>query len=119
MCAKLLYLRAVGKNLGRLKRSSRLEAFYRKGVLINFAKSRRKHLCQSLNIIKKETLAQVFSCEFCEIYKNTFFLQNTSGSCFWLKYENLILVKDFNVEPKVKQKRSEVFYKVVWGLQLY
>ena len=25
------------------------------------------------NFIKKETLAQVFSCEFCEIYKNTFF----------------------------------------------
>ena len=24
------------------------------------------------NFIKKETLAQVFSCEFCEIYKNTF-----------------------------------------------
>ena len=25
-----------------------------------------------LQIIKKETLAQVFSCEFCEISKNTF-----------------------------------------------
>ena len=24
------------------------------------------------NFIKKETMAQVFSCEFCEIYKNTF-----------------------------------------------
>ena len=24
------------------------------------------------NFIKKETLTQVFSCEFCEIYKNTF-----------------------------------------------
>ena len=23
--------------------------------------------------IKKETLGQVFSCEFCEIFKNTFF----------------------------------------------
>ena len=41
-----------------------------------------KHLCQSLffnkvaalraTFIKKETLAQVFSCEFCEISKNTF-----------------------------------------------
>ena len=30
------------------------------------------------NFIKKETLEQVFSCEFCEISKNTF-LQNTSG----------------------------------------
>ena len=29
------------------------------------------------NFIKKETLAQMFSCEFCEIFKNTIF-QNTS-----------------------------------------
>ena len=26
-----------------------------------------------LQFIKKETLAQVFSCEFCEIFKNNFF----------------------------------------------
>ena len=38
-------------------------------------------MCQSLsfnkvaacNFIKKETLAQIFSCEFCEISKKTFF----------------------------------------------
>ena len=29
-------------------------------------------------LLKKETLAQVFSCEFCKISKK-FFLQNTSG----------------------------------------
>ena len=28
---------------------------------------------QACNLINKETLAQVFSCEFCEIFKNTFF----------------------------------------------
>ena len=27
---------------------------------------------QGCSLIKKETLAQVFSCEFCEISKNTF-----------------------------------------------
>ena len=27
---------------------------------------------QACNFIEKETLAQVFSCEFCEISKNTF-----------------------------------------------
>ena len=26
--------------------------------------------------MKKETLAQVFSCEFCEIFKNTFFTEH-------------------------------------------
>ena len=61
----------------------------RKGVLRNFAKFTGKHLCQSLffnkvaglspeacNFIKKETLAQVFSCEFCEISKNTFLTEH-------------------------------------------
>ena len=28
---------------------------------------------EASNFIKKETLAQIFSCEFCEISKNTFF----------------------------------------------
>ena len=58
----------------------------KKGVLRNFVKLAGKHLCQSLffnkvangtcNIIKKETLAQEFSCEFCEISKNTFFTEH-------------------------------------------
>ena len=41
----------------------------------NFTKFTGKHLCSSLfynNFIKKETLAQVFFCEFCEIFKNNF-----------------------------------------------
>ena len=31
---------------------------------------------EACNIIKKETLALVFSCEFCEISKSTFFTEN-------------------------------------------
>ena len=30
---------------------------------------------QACNFIKKKTLAQVFSCEFCEISKNTYFIE--------------------------------------------
>ena len=45
-----------------------------KGAVGNFTKFTGKHLCQSpCNFIKKETLTQVFSCEFCELSKNTFF----------------------------------------------
>ena len=47
----------------KLFRSSRPEVFCKKGVLGN----------ATCNFVKKETLAQVFSCEFCEISKNTFF----------------------------------------------
>ena len=32
--------------------------------------------------IKKETLAQVFSCEFSEIFQRNLFPQNTSGGCY-------------------------------------
>ena len=49
----------------------------KKGVLRSFAKVTRKHLCQSLFLNKvagwKETLTQVFSCDFCQISKKTFF----------------------------------------------
>ena len=65
-----------------MKEGSRPELFCKKGVLKNLAKFTGKHLRQSLsfnkvacaayNFIKKETLAQVFSCEFCEIFKNIF-----------------------------------------------
>ena len=74
-------------------RSSRTEVFSIKGVLKIFAKFTGKYLFQSLlinkdagirpeTLLKKETLAQVFSCEFCEISKNIFFSQNTSSGCF-------------------------------------
>ena len=70
-------------------RSSRQEVFCKKGVLRNFVKLTGKHLCQSLffnkvadlKYIKKETLEQLFFCEFCKILR-TLFLQNTSGGCF-------------------------------------
>ena len=56
--------------------------FWEKGILRNFTKLTGKQLCQGLffnkaaykacHFIKKETLAQVFSWEFCETSKNTF-----------------------------------------------
>ena len=61
-----------------LHRSSRPEVFCKKCFLRKCAKFTRKHLCQ--NFIKKEALAQVFSCEFCKMFKNI--LQNTSSGSF-------------------------------------
>ena len=54
-----------------------------RGVLRNFAKFAGIHLCQSVffkacNFIKKETLVQTFSCEFCEISKDIFFYRTPS-----------------------------------------
>ena len=74
----------------------------RKGVLRNFAKFTEKHLCQSLfliklqacNFIKKEALVQVFSCEFCEISKNTFSYRTPPAAasdlcCYFVLYLDL------------------------------
>ena len=46
-------------------RSSRPELFCKDRVLANFAKFTRKH--------QKDIPLQMFSCEFCEISRNTFF----------------------------------------------
>ena len=33
-------------------------------------------VAEACNFVKKETLAQMFSCEFCEISKSTFFTEH-------------------------------------------
>ena len=66
-----------------LNRSSR-QVVCKKGALKNFTKFTGKHLClgrisflikrpEFCNFIQKENLAQVLSCEFYEIFKNTYF----------------------------------------------
>ena len=61
-------------------RSSHRRRSIKEGVLRNFAKISPK----ACNFIKKETLAQVFSCAFCKISKNTFSTKHvqTTGSGF-------------------------------------
>ena len=75
-----------GTGVHSMFRGSLPEVFSKKGVLRNFTKFtgkhlRQSHLCHLCNFIKKETLAQVFSCEFCEFLRAPF-LQSTSGGCF-------------------------------------
>ena len=65
------------------------EVFFKKAVLENFANFTGKHLCQILIqnkaaiLLKKGTLAQVFSCEFYEIFKNSFLVEHL----WWLLLE--------------------------------
>ena len=71
-----------------LYRSSHRRCSIKKDVFQNFTKFTGKHLCQSLffdnvaglksvTLLKRGSDTDVFSCEFCEIFKNTFF--TTSG----------------------------------------
>ena len=58
-----------------------------KEVLLEILQNSQENICtrvsflikfqaEACNFIKKETLARVFSCEFCEISKNTFFIEH-------------------------------------------
>ena len=77
-------------------RSSRSQMFFRIGVLKNFAIFTGKHLCRSLFLIKlqcwrpatllKRDSTQVFSCEYCKIFKNTFFYRTPLVATFFLSY---------------------------------
>ena len=42
---------------------------------------KKETLAQACDFITKEILAQVFSCEFCKIFRNILFY-NASGGCF-------------------------------------
>ena len=74
--------------------SSCSEVFCKKGVLNILAKFTRKHLCWRVFLIKlqawslqlylKETLAQVFCWEFCEIFKNTYLVESMRTATFGL-----------------------------------
>ena len=69
---KLIDLQTLG--------SSRSQIFFKIGALNKFAIFTGKHLCWSLFLIKKETLlketpTQVFSCEYGEIFKISFFFR--------------------------------------------
>ena len=78
--AKAVYRAMFSLSLKKATEAVAWKCSVKKGVLRNFAKFTGKHLYQSLFFNKvdsllvplKETLAQAFSCEFFEIFKNTF-----------------------------------------------
>ena len=81
-----------------MTRCSRLQIFFKIGVLKNFTKFSGKHLCWSLFLIKLQAFRRAtllkrdfqhrcFSCEVWEYFKNAFFYissSNTSGCYFWM-----------------------------------
>ena len=82
--------------------NSRPEMFCKKGVLRNF-KNSLESTCARVSIsiklqawackfIKKETLAQVFSCEFYEIVKNNFFYRTPSVAASESWYHSLFFL---------------------------
>ena len=58
------------------------------------------------NFIKKETLAQMFSCEFCEISKNTFFTEH-----FWTTAS----MGSYNFRDSDTESKGSYSSDDVWG----
>ena len=83
-------------------RNSHQSCSLRKGVLRNFVKFTGKHPCRGLffnkvvekEFAKKETLAHVFSCEFCEISKNTFFAEHLWAAASALPISDSVIYHD-------------------------
>ena len=108
------FVKFVREPFYRTIRSRRQEVFCNKNVFGNFPKFIGKHLYQKLNkvaglrpeacnCIKKETLAQVLSCEFCEISNRT-----PPGDCFWCSIERFPY-KFHKIHRKTPM--SEFFFK--------
>ena len=79
-------------------RSSHPEVFCKKVALRNFAKFTGKHLCQSLFFNK--VAGQVFSCEVCEICKNTFFSCFCATQWFISQFYEIIIADFFQCHLK-------------------
>ena len=82
LCYKTFDLNTWRNELN-LEKQTKIYTKFKKGVLRHFAQFTGKHLCQSFffnklaalgpaTLLKKETVAQVFPCEFYEISKTTF-----------------------------------------------
>ena len=90
-----------------------IKVSFKRGVRKDFVKCRGKYLCQSLffnksagirpsNLLKKETVAKVFSYEFCKTFRDDFFseLVWTTSVKFFINFY-LIFIKKFLKIPQL------------------
>ena len=62
------------------------------------------------NFIEKETLPQVFSCEFCEIFENTYFIEHIlTTASEWFELNCALRLRE--AIRSFRNRRSEVFCK--------
>ena len=101
--------------------------FHKKKVFSEISQNSQENNCtrvsiliklrvSDLQLIKKETLAKVFSCEFYEISKNTFFTEH-----LWKSTSGVSPRKIIKVAPQVKKKSKKnldtrAFFVKFWDL---
>ena len=85
----LQYLVPFGPQ-GRCFRSNHRRCSVKKGVLRNFLENSQESTCARASFLIK--LAQVFSCEFCEISKNTFFIEHVWGTASYYRPVSILSI---------------------------
>ena len=66
---------------------------------------------ETCNFVKKETLAQLFSCEFCQNSKNTFVTEHVRCLLLYLAIFSLQLVDTINNFEVILAAREEEYKK--------
>ena len=99
-------------------KSSGPDVSYKKDFLKNLTKFTVKHLHQSFqslisacNFVQKETLAQVFSCEFCKMFKNTYFLEHFWTRASGRSIQELFLMNDLSL---MNLQKTGVYLDIVY-----
>ena len=78
-----------------------------KKMLLEILQNSQKNNCApgaSCNFIKKETLVQVFSGEFCEISKNTFFIEHLQTTVSYRSVVNVWYTASVSVRSRQRRK---------------
>ena len=93
-------------------------------LFTKFTEAVVQQVFSSCNFTKKETLAQMFSCEFCEISKKTFFrAPAVAASEFKLAWESATPLVNIYTQPSNMQEphhksKVELLRKIVNGFQM-
>ena len=72
------------------------QVFLKKKLFLEISQNSQKNTCARASFLIK-TLAQVFSCEFCEIFKNKFSTQHTQRTASGFKLSKYIFDKGLHI----------------------
>ena len=93
--------------------------FYNKKVFLEICKILRKTRLVACNFTAKETLAQVFSCEFSKNFKNTFYYRTSLvAASVKTKVVPIMSLKIVTFALRGKKKFPKVFRNPTYSLKL-
>ena len=106
-----------------------------KKLILKFTQNSRVNTCATVsfsiklqisagNFIKKETLTRVFSCEFCEFFKNTFFRRTPTVAASEKRIRNPVkhlrfcFFPDTNLDTPLRWCLYDAFWKIAFFIVL-